>query len=74
MVFLNNFIHHWGKSGIRVVTSGINTNSRIDVLASGPNGLLERETVRVLLVVKLVPDILGQALAEEGFGSWWEDG
>jgi len=54
------------------VTSSINTNSRVDVLASGPNCFLEAESIRVLFVLKLIPNILSEALGEERFGSWRE--
>jgi len=55
------------------VTSSVNTNARVNVLASGENGFLECEVTLVLLKFVLLPNVLRQQFTKKGFGSGRED-
>jgi len=71
---------HWVEEGshlvIALVGTSIATNTRVSVLTTRENALLEGNTLRVNLIVELVPASSGQVLGEGGFvlTSWehWE--
>ena len=45
--------------------AGVDANARVDVLAAGEDGLLETKSMGIFLVLKFVPDLSGQELAEQ---------
>ena len=72
VIILDNLIEQWGEGVVRIVGSGVNTDTRVGPLGSGEDGLLEGEAELILLVLALLPNIWGKALAEDGLGSSWE--
>ena len=64
VVLLNNLVHKRSKGSVRVVGSGVYTDSGVSVFAAREDGLLEGETSRILLILELVPDIAIKALAQ----------
>lgn len=73
MVLLDDLIEESSEGCVRVVRSSVNSNSRVKILASGEDGLLEVEAVEISLVLKLGPDIISQELRKKGGGSSGED-
>jgi len=74
VILFNDFIHEWGKSVVRVVRTGINTNTGVSPLGTGENGLSESESEFISSILALFPDILSKAFAEEGLCAGWEVG
>jgi hypothetical protein len=52
--------------------SGVDTDSRINILASREDASLKGHTECIRLVMVLVPNSLGTVLADERFSSCWE--
>jgi hypothetical protein len=73
VIIFYNFIEEWSECSIGVVRSRVNSDSRIGVLASRVDGVLEWEVHFVLLADELVEKLSGQVLAQEGLGASWED-
>ena len=65
MVLFNDLIHEWSKCCVRVMRASIDTDARVDILASGQDGGFEAETTAIASVFKLIPDISCQVLAEK---------
>ena len=74
MVLLDNLIHDRSKGRVRVMRASIDTDTRVCVLATRENASLEWITARILLVLKLIPNIAREELAQEGTCSIREDG
>ena len=72
VVFLNNLVKEWSKSVVAVVAASINTDSRVGPLAPREDSLLETESIFVFLVLKLLPNVTGEALRQKRGGSTWE--
>jgi hypothetical protein len=72
VIILDNFIEKWGESIVRIVRSGINTNTGVSPLGSREDSLLESEAKFIFLVLACSPDIWGKAFTEDGFGTGWE--
>ena len=66
VILLNDLIHEWSEGIIRVVGSGINTDSGGGPLGSREDTLLEGESELVSSVFALLPNILGQAFRKKG--------
>ena len=66
MVLLNDLIHKWSKGCVRVMRASIDTDARVDILASRQDGSSEAETTAIETVFKLIPDVSRQVLAEKG--------
>ena len=60
MVLRDNLFKQFAKSCVRVMASSIDAYSRVDVLATGEDGLLESEAKLVMGVLKIVPDFGSQ--------------
>ena len=73
MIVQDNFIHKWGESVVRIVGSGVDTNTRVGPFGSGEDSLLEGESVFVNLILAFFPNIWGEAFAEDRLGSGWEE-
>ena len=64
VIGLNYFVHERCESDIGVMRTGINTDSRVNVLAARENGRLEWEAMGILLILELVPDVFCKELSE----------
>jgi len=65
VVGLNDLVHEWSEVIVRFVGASINTNTRVSPLGTREDSLSESESILVLSVLALLPDILGEALVEE---------
>lgn len=65
VVIIDDLIEEWSESIVRIVRSGVNTDSRFSPLGAGEDGLLESESVLIFLVLKLIPNLSCQALGEK---------
>ena len=65
MIVLNDPIKEVLEGDIRVVGASVDTDSRVEVLTSREDALLEGNTTRIELVMVFVPDFFGQVLAQE---------
>jgi len=74
VVVLNDLVEEGSEGLVAVVGASVATNAGVGVLATGENSLTEGEAKLVLLVLKLVPDLLGKVLGEEGLGACGELG
>ena len=72
VVSLDDLVHEWGESIVRVVGSSVDTNTRVGPLGTGEDSLFERETIFVSSVFAGFPDIWGKAFLEERSSSSWE--
>jgi hypothetical protein len=71
VVVKNYLVEYFGHSGVRVVGSSVDTNSRINVLGSGENHLLETDTRFIFLSLEFIEHFWGDVFAYERFGSCW---
>jgi len=62
VVLLDDLVKQWGEGVEALVAAGVDTNARVDHLATREDALLEGVTILVLLVLALVPDISRQSL------------
>lgn len=60
MVSLDDSVKEVWELVIRLMTSGINTNTRVNIFATGENGLLESIIAFILLELILVPNVSGE--------------
>ena len=65
VIRLNDLIEEWGEGIVGVVGSGVDTDTRVSPLGTREDSLSESESILVLSVLALLPDILGEALVEE---------
>jgi hypothetical protein len=72
VVSLNNLVHEGSEIVVRFVGTSVHTDTRVGPLSSREDCLLESESVLVLSVLALLPDVLGEALGEEGAGAGGE--
>lgn len=72
VVSLNDLVHEWSEVIVRLVGTSVDTNARVGPLGTREDSLFESESVLVLSVLALLPDVLGEALVEERFGASWE--
>ena len=61
VILLNDLVHEWSEGIVRVVGSGINTNSGVGPLGSREDTLFEGESELISSIFALLPNILGQA-------------
>lgn len=73
VVNINNSVKKFWELIIRLMTSSVNANTGVNIFATGENSLLESIIAFVLLEFILVPNISRKQLAEERFGSRWEN-
>jgi len=73
VIVIDDLIEEWGESIVRIVGSGIDTNTGVSPLGSGEDSLLERETEFIFLVLAFFPNVWGKTFAEDGFGSGREE-
>ena len=71
VVVFDDFVKQVLKDPVGVMRSSVDSNARVEVLKSRPDGFLEGETVGILLVVVLVPDVSAEVLAQQGLGARW---
>jgi hypothetical protein len=64
VVFFNNLIEKRSEGSVRIVGSSVDSDSRIDVLASREDAGLERNTASVFLVLEFIPDISSEVSHE----------
>lgn len=64
MVIFDDWSEKVRECLVRIWRGSINTNSRVSVLAARQDALLKGDTEGVSLVVVLIPDSLGEVLAE----------
>ena len=57
VIVLNDLVKEGSESLVGIVRAGVATNTGIGVLGSGEDGLTESESVLVLLVFQLVPNL-----------------
>ena len=69
VVVLDDLVEEVRESSVGVFGTSVATDTRVDVLATGEDTSLEGDTRCITLVVVLVPDILGQVLADERLGA-----
>jgi len=67
VVVLNNLIEELVELRVGFVGTSVDTDTRVNVLDTGVDAGLERDTVLILLVSVFLPDLLGKALAELRF-------
>ena len=65
VILLYDPIHEWSKSCVRVMRACIDTDTRVNILASGQDGGFEVESAAIVSVFKLIPNVLRQVLAEK---------
>ena len=65
VIILNNLVKEWSESIVRVVGSGINTDTGVGPLSSREDTLSEGESELISSVLALFPDVFGKALLEE---------
>jgi hypothetical protein len=65
VVSLDDLVHEGGKVVVRLVGTSVHTDARVGPLGAREDGLLESESVLVLSVLALLPDVLSEALVEE---------
>ena len=69
VVVLDDLVEEVRESSVGVCGTSVATDTRVDVLAAREDASLERHTRCITLVVVLVPDVLGQVLADERLGA-----
>lgn len=74
MVSLNHRVEESSKLGVSLVGTRVATNARVSILAAGKDALAESDTTIILLILKLIPDLRSEVLAEERFGAFRESG
>ncbi len=72
VIFIYYFIEERSEGVVRVVRTGIDTDTRLSPLAARIDGLLKCESILIFLVLQLFPEFGGQALAKQGFGTCGE--
>lgn len=72
VVLLDDLVKHFIEAVVGVVGSGVDTDSRVEVHASGEEASLEGDTAGVGLVFVLFPDLLGEVSGESGVGALGE--
>ena len=72
VIFIYYFIEERSEGVVRVVRTSVDTDARLSPLAAGIDGLLKCESILIFLVLQLFPDLGGQALAKQGFGTCGE--
>ena len=73
VVVLDDLVEELVELGVSIMRSGVNTDSGVEVLDTGENACLEGNAFSAALVLVLLPDFLGEALAQLGLGSSWEE-
>ena len=69
VVVLDDLVEEVRESSVGVGRACVATDARVGVLAAREDASLERHTRCITLVVVLVPDVLGQVLADERLGA-----
>lgn len=57
MIVLDNLIHQWGEHFVGIVTSGIDTDTRVNILATGENGVLKIKVELIFFGNKIIVNI-----------------
>lgn len=65
MVHLNDWIDQGGKSFVGLLTSKVNSYSGLNVFYSRVDHMIKGKSKAITLVLKLVPDLLGEGLREK---------
>ena len=63
MILFNDSVEHRSESFIRLMTTSVNTDSRIDILTAREDGSLEGESTGISSVLQLIPDLAIEVLA-----------
>ena len=63
----DNLVEEVLEGGVGVLGTSVAANTRVDVLAAREDASLEADTSGVTLVVVLLPDVLGEVLADKRF-------
>ena len=69
VVVVDDLIHEGGEGVVAVVAAGIDTDTRLSVLCTRKDGLLERVACSILGILEFFVDFWGQALAKERLGA-----
>ena len=69
VVLLDDLVEQRGEGVESLVAAGVDTDTRVNHLATGEDALLESIAILVFLILALVPDIPSQSLREERFGA-----
>jgi hypothetical protein len=72
MVLLDHLVHQGSKDFVTVVAAGINSNTRVSVLASTKDGVNETEIFIILCVLKLGKDFRSAELGKKRSGTLGE--
>lgn len=73
VVLLDDLVEQVSESSIGIVRASIQTNAGVEVLDAREDARLERHTARILLVLVLLPNVLGEVLREQRLGAWREE-
>ena len=68
VVLIDDLVGKGSEGSVGAVGTGVSTDAGVDVLATGEDAGLERDTSIVLLSVAGVPDFLVEGLGESGVG------
>ena len=68
VVLIDDLVEKGSEGGVGAVGTGVSTDAGVDVLATGEDAGLERDTSIVLLSVAGVPDFLVEGLGKSGVG------
>ena len=63
MILFNDSVEHRSESFIRLMTTSINTDSRINILTAREDSCLEGESTGISSVLQLIPDLAIEVFA-----------
>ena len=72
VVLLDDWVEELVELGVSLVGASVDTDAGVDVLAATEDADLEGHASFAGHVFVLVPDLLGEVLAQEGLGALWE--
>jgi hypothetical protein len=72
VVSLDDLVHEWSESIVRIVGSSIHSDTRVGPFTSRENALSESESEFISSILALLPNISGKALLEQRGSSGWE--
>ena len=65
VVVFNDLVEEGSEHSVRIMTSSIDTNARVRVLAPGEDGSSEIKAILILLILQLFPKLGVQVLAQK---------
>ena len=73
VIVLDDLIEQVAEGGVGIVRASVETDAGVEVLDARENASLEGNTASILVVLILIPDFLGQVLAEQRLGASREE-